>query len=69
MCRNITTLRGLEPAATPEEIATIARDVSVLGRLGEPEELAEVIVWLASDASSYVLGQTIEVDGGVASPI
>src|SRR4051794_7284187 len=54
---------------TPEEIAAIARDVSVLGRLGEPEELAEVIVWLASDASSYVLGQTIEVDGGVASPI
>lgn len=54
---------------TPEQISMLARDVSVLGRLGEPEELAEVIVWLASDASSYVLGQTIEVDGGVASVV
>lgn len=54
---------------TPEQIEVLARDVSVLGRLGEPEELAEVIVWLASDASSYVLGQTIEVDGGVASVV
>jgi len=54
---------------TPEQIEMLARDVSVLGRLGEPEELAEVIVWLADDASSYVLGQTIEVDGGVASVV
>jgi NAD(P)-dependent dehydrogenase (short-subunit alcohol dehydrogenase family) len=54
---------------TPEQIEVLAREVSVLGRLGEPEELAEAIVWLASDASSYVLGQTIEVDGGVASVV
>jgi NAD(P)-dependent dehydrogenase (short-subunit alcohol dehydrogenase family) len=54
---------------TPEQIAMLAREVSVLGRLGEPEELAEAIVWLASDASSYVVGQTIEVDGGVASVV
>ncbi len=54
---------------TPQQIEMLARDVSVLGRLGEPEELAEVIVWLADDASSYVLGQTIEVDGGVASVV
>jgi NAD(P)-dependent dehydrogenase (short-subunit alcohol dehydrogenase family) len=54
---------------TPEQIEMLAREVSVLGRLGEPEELAEAIVWLASDASSYVVGQTIEVDGGVASVV
>jgi NAD(P)-dependent dehydrogenase (short-subunit alcohol dehydrogenase family) len=37
----------------------------VSGRLGDAEELAATLVWLASDASGYVTGQTIAVDGGV----
>ena len=35
-----------------------------LGRLGQPEEIAAVAVWLASDQASYVTGQTIYADGG-----
>ncbi|BBY19694.1 SDR family NAD(P)-dependent oxidoreductase [Mycolicibacterium litorale] len=38
---------------------------SVLGRTGDPEELAATLVWLASAAGGYVTGQTIVVDGGV----
>jgi len=34
-------------------------------RLGEPREVAETIVWLASERASYVTGQTVLVDGGV----
>lgn len=36
----------------------------VLGRMGDPEELAATVVWLASDAGGYVTGQTLAVDGG-----
>ncbi|MBA4025498.1 MAG: short-chain dehydrogenase [Gordonia sp.] len=37
----------------------------VLGRYGNPEELAATVVWLVSDAGGYVTGQTVTVDGGV----
>ena len=46
---------GLEAAA-----ATIP-----LGRVGEPEDIADVVVFLASDAARYITGQVIAVDGGV----
>jgi 3-oxoacyl-[acyl-carrier protein] reductase len=36
-----------------------------LGRLGKPEEIADAIVWLASDRAAYITGQTMVVDGGV----
>jgi hypothetical protein len=36
-----------------------------LGRLGRPEEIANVAVWLASDESSFVTGEAIVVDGGL----
>ena len=36
-----------------------------LGRVGEPEDIADVIVFLASDAARYVTGQCITIDGGL----
>ncbi len=35
-----------------------------IGRMGEPREVAEAVVWLCSDAASYVVGHTLIVDGG-----
>ena len=50
--------------AMPEEIrAERLRDIP-LGRFGEPDEVARVALFLASDLSSYVTGATIEITGG-----
>jgi NAD(P)-dependent dehydrogenase (short-subunit alcohol dehydrogenase family) len=49
---------GLEKAA---EIAAVS---TTLGRIGLPEEVAQTVIWLASDAASYVHGTLIDVGGG-----
>jgi len=34
-------------------------------RIGEPEDIGELAVWLASDQSDYITGQSIFIDGGM----
>jgi NAD(P)-dependent dehydrogenase (short-subunit alcohol dehydrogenase family) len=47
----------------PERMARIIASEPV-GRVGQPEEVAEAVVWLCSDAASFVTGDTMTVDGG-----
>lgn len=48
-----------------EEVRAAQDRIIPAGRYGEPEELGRVVVFLASDASSYVTGQTLLVSGGM----
>ena len=47
----------------PEYVESVRHRV-LLGRMGDPMELAATLVWLASDAGGFITGQTIVVDGG-----
>jgi len=49
---------------SPEETRRMAESVP-LGRVAEPEEIAEVVLFLASDAARYVTGATLDVNGGL----
>jgi NAD(P)-dependent dehydrogenase (short-subunit alcohol dehydrogenase family) len=54
----------LIPATTPEEkVESFGKDTP-MGRVGQPFEVAPAFVFLASDDSSYITGQTIHVNGG-----
>ncbi len=49
----------------PEELLQSFAKMTMLGRLGQPEEVAKVAAFLACDDASYITGQTINVNGGM----
>ena len=53
-------------AATDDEGGGIASQIP-LGRMAEPEEVSQLMVWLASDASSYVSGTEQVIDAGLTA--
>lgn len=52
-------------ASRPDMSETL-KQLIPMGRFGEADEIAEAILWLASDKSKYVTGQTITLDGGTS---
>lgn len=54
-------------AAAAEAAEAQAQQMIPLGRIGDPEEAAEAVVWLCSASASYVTGHSLIVDGGLTA--
>jgi 3-oxoacyl-[acyl-carrier protein] reductase len=75
--RENITVNGVEPGyiltaamqalGGPEAIAEMAKQIPI-GKLGLPVDIANAMLFLASDAAAYITGQTIVVDGGSTLP-
>jgi 7-alpha-hydroxysteroid dehydrogenase len=55
---------ALEVVVTDEQMRTSIEAVTPLRRIGEPDEIASAVLFLASPASSFLTGKVLEVDGG-----
>jgi len=54
-----------EAQRTVDFMASVLSDAAPIRRVGRPSDIAETVLWLASDASGFVTGQAIAVDGGL----
>jgi glucose 1-dehydrogenase len=61
----IRTPMNVEKLTTPELFDKLLLKLIPYKRIGEPEDVARLAVWLASDESDYVQGTTVYVDGGM----
>jgi len=59
--------RAIAEAKNPEKMRSVLNRVSPMGRLARPEEVAAVIVFLASDEASFMNGAELPVDGGTTA--
>lgn len=65
----VNTAATVDFATKAPEIAAKTAEAIPMGRGGKPEELAEAIVFLLSDAASYITGVALPVDGGKAAQL
>jgi 7-alpha-hydroxysteroid dehydrogenase len=59
---------ALDIVMTNDELRTTMEGNTPLGRIGDPEEIAATVLFLASPAGAYITGKVLEVDGGIDTP-
>ncbi len=63
--KQLIAKRSQEMGISPQTLKHALGVEAPLKRVGQPEEVADAIVWLASDRASFITGQTLLVDGGL----
>jgi len=63
-----TATSALDIVMASDELRTVMEKSTPLKRIGDPEDIAAAILFLASSAGSFVTGKILEVDGGLQSP-
>jgi 3-oxoacyl-[acyl-carrier protein] reductase len=63
--KELAGVRALAEGISPDKIYEQWASAAPLKRLGEPSEIANVIVWLASQKAAFITGQTVLADGGI----
>jgi 3-oxoacyl-[acyl-carrier protein] reductase len=61
-----TTQTDMFEAAIPEEARASMAEKTALGRIGTPEDIADVVAWLASNEARWITGKVIGADGGIS---
>ena len=59
---------ALDIVMQTDELRTALEAGTPLGRIGDPEDIAAAVVYLTSQAGSYITGKILEVDGGIEQP-
>ena len=67
VCPGFTRTPMTEAALDDEINGAQIMNISPMKRAGQPGEIAAAVVWLCSDAASFVTGQTLAIDGGVVA--
>lgn len=60
----LTRTEMLDAAGGPDAVLQSAKHTIPMGRLGEPEEIARLTLWLLSDEASYITGALYDISGG-----
>jgi NAD(P)-dependent dehydrogenase (short-subunit alcohol dehydrogenase family) len=54
-------------AEDDKQLGESLKSITPIGHIGDPQEIANAVVWLLSEKASFVLGHTLLVDGGIVS--